>query len=76
MRYAIGRMSMAPFMVSDYIKSKWDLISNKQQFIKNLEDEIEHCELMGKYSETRNGFGMKCDEDMWKGLLEWMKNSV
>ena len=71
LRYAIGRQSMAPSIVSDYIRSSWDEISGKSVLYRVLSEEVERLELL-KGEIDFNPFGMGCDEKMWKDLLQWM----
>ena len=66
MRYSVGRMTYMPELVADYIRDNWKYVSNKQQFLRDLEREME----------SSGSLGMECDENTWKSLLQFMQENI
>lgn len=63
-RYALGRMSAAPSLVSDAIKFNLDKleVDDIERYIK----EIKEC----------TDYGMKCDLDTWEELLAVLEKEL
>lgn len=79
MRYAIGRTSYAPSLISSYIKKYWDKLSYVCRALlqRELQYEIDQADkgLKNKIY-TYDPLGNECDRKTWIDLNEWMKENI
>lgn len=69
-RYAIGRSSYAPWLVTDWVKNHWDEIDKSHQsMIKR--DIIAEIELWNRCPEL--SLGMECDVRTWRDFKAWLE---
>lgn len=69
LRYAFGRMTYMPGLVTDYIKRHADTVANKELniMIRDIQDEIATAERIGD-----KHFGMDCDKRTWMDFYRWL----
>jgi len=68
MRYAIGRKSYAPGLISQYIKRYWNLLDDNTRRVlkRDLAEELNSARALGVE------VGRECDHQLWIKLLAWM----
>lgn len=67
-RYNLGRMSVGPGLVQDWIKRHWSwiLFETRKMIVRDVKEAIEDHEA------GRISIGMDVDYQMWKAFLLWM----
>ena len=68
LRYAFGRMTYMPGLVTDYIRHA-DTVTDKELgiMIRDLQEEIETEERVGD-----KHYGMDCDKRTWLDFYSWL----
>ncbi len=66
MRYALGRMTFAPTIVIENIKS--NILNFTQNEIDIMIKDIEY--------QAGFGYGHKCDEELWLDFADYLKGAV
>lgn len=64
-RYALGRMTYIPHIVSDFIKEHIEKITNKHIYLMIHE--------IDEYYEANSYIGMRIDTDAWLNLKEFLE---
>ena len=64
-RYALGRMTYIPHIVSDFIKEHIEEITNKDIYLMIHE--------IDEYYESHGHIGMNIDTDMWLSLKKFLE---
>ena len=69
LRYAFGRMTYMPGLVTDYIKRHADTVTDKELgiMIRDLQEEIATAERIGD-----KHYGMSCDKRTWLDFYRWL----
>lgn len=69
LRYAFGRMTYMPGLVTDYIKRHADTVTDKELgiMIRDLHEEIKMAERVGD-----KHYGMDCDKRTWLDFYSWL----
>lgn len=81
LRYAIGRMSYAPSLISDYIKSIWNKLSDacKIRLRDDLNREIEYADrylLNNVVGKSLDPLGYPHNRETWLQLKKWMEERI
>lgn len=69
LRYAFGRVTYMPGLVTDYIRRHADTVTDKELgiMIRDLQEEIETAERVGD-----KHYGMDCDKRTWLDFYSWL----
>lgn len=67
-RYAMGRMTSAPYIVCSWIRAYWGYLTEDTQSSITEETLVE---LARNPIEDRHSLGMQCDVDGWREFAEW-----
>lgn len=69
LRYAFGRMTYMPGLVTSYVMRHADTVTDKGLAVmtRNLREEIETAERIGD-----KHFGMECDKRTWMDFFRWL----
>lgn len=78
-RYAFGRMTYMPGVITDIIRANVDTLTDKCLTLldRDLTDAAKHYEDVYKDSKEKlSNYGMECDRQMWNAFHMWVKAQI